>query len=618
MSKKLDPNTREIINNIFQNRRRPPLFVPKMNPGFARWFILQMIDYIELIRTPFFNAKQEDIEALLLKAKEIALSDRRKWRRLTSAKIPTFRTSWYKRRGREWIRYQVVYGILGVYPQLIDIDNEQPEFEDFLSFIIERRFRATMRMKHYVNGGKRRKFYFAYPYHCEEEGYDEKYRLNPIARPYWKYANTKSTSNEDDDNIPFILSLKSYQEGLEIAIDKLFIKRPICQCNLVDCAMASCIVLIDSLMAAKERGNLLLTIVNQQTNPKTRENYITIDHPELPWGHYPFSSEERRRRKQLPDDDPQKIPEFHIITDRGDNSALFEYASIKLDQLQIGDRVYLYNHQLYRTFHNGGSWRGEHAFVNYFYDRNKDNIRFEGHGVKAQSISKMFADHFDELNTLILMTVKALKKHLIYRAQHGKSSTDGVDVYGDLPSAGYTFYVYTGDFAKFRYMNYEDNKIEKVLSFYIIQINPNKIAVAMIFRDEDTDIFPNYADIEFSGDGVFDPSFDFSAIEIEKLVTLEKKQDGPDTSPIDLAYWGIEYQDYSAIDPNEKRFFKLSQFFKDGSNEIRRKIKIEDIVDSQFFISRNQRGKDIDISVTRPKVSFDISYLDFLKNAGAF
>jgi hypothetical protein len=79
-----------------------------------------------------------------------------------------------------------------------------------------------------------------------------------------------------------------------------------------------------------------------------------------------------------------------------------------VEDLQVGDHVYIYNHALYKVLQPFGAWRGEHALVTDFGNRviqSDSGFHFMGHGMprggETGSIPRFYAGLLDELNTLL-------------------------------------------------------------------------------------------------------------------------------------------------------------------------------------------------------------------------
>jgi hypothetical protein len=272
-------------------------------------------------------------------------------------------------------RREVIYGIVGFHPELLDNEIQ-------LNLVIERRLKILERMKYAVN---RRKRIFRYPSSGEDQA------VNPNAAAYW----TKMHADV------FYLSKRSENPGANEtgienptnALNTIFnppSKRH-SDLNKLYCQQVATIILMDSLLVIEDT-DLLPTL--SQIN----EGYLRIGNP---YG----------------DSHPDSQVFFSI--DKEDNRALFENSDVDFNDLQLGDHVHIRNHEAYNILTPTGIWQGEHAFISEKIDKKK--YKFHGHGFSSglllaqmrKEMMKYLRDHF----------LKAQKKIIAFYL--GKKEEDG-------------------------------------------------------------------------------------------------------------------------------------------------------------------------------------------------
>ena len=374
-----------------------------------------------------------------------------------------------------------------------------------------------------------------------------------------------------------------------------------------------------------------------------------MDHPESNWGNY--KREDREKLAAL-------IPRFHIFNDRRPRS-LFEYRSITLDEMQVGDRAYIYNHPLYRTFEPRGAWAGEHAFVYDMRDRRKRGIQFEGHGMQGgsveerkgsgrsrrsftedtgQTIPGLYRSHFVDLNQHMGMMYVAARVHLGYLESPPLIPPNGVDIELGVPGEGFATYTYTRVYEPLRRLSIGDGTRRSrraglyPIDFSVVQhIGAQRFSIRYFTHqeedpegDEESELGPDTEFFDRPSDEVHEHKID-----IEDLILIERKPPaGAPSRPLhDLDYWGITYRDRSVSEARPiggysfdvEKFWPLTRRYGIRSRVVLHRIRPRDIVAKTLFVVRRDRGQDdADLTVTRPRASLSADYVAYLRGAGAF
>jgi len=120
------------------------------------------------------------------------------------------------------------------------------------------------------------------------------------------------------------------------------------------------VVLMDSLLEAQDPDKLLRTL-----NARVPPPFLAICNPTL----------------------GDAIQNF-VLDD--DSHHVFTTVHGSLDDLQIGDYVYVWNHPLYAVFQPYGNGRGEHAVVSACRTRDRlTGFQVTGHGIPPQTIAQL-------------------------------------------------------------------------------------------------------------------------------------------------------------------------------------------------------------------------------------
>ena len=620
---------------------------------FKYWFVGRLIDHYASTQSGA-SVSRSRIRRHLRDARNVVEADHRRRMAMTADDLRAFDPDHYTRNNPRinGVRAQVVYSVLGVHLGFLLSDDADSGYRDFL---IERRFRGVMRMHDYVNYIRlvRRDLpdgdhefdvfrYAFFPGACDTDETGNQFQLNEETAGFWRGANEKANA------LPFILE-PSKMSRPDDAIARLFREKEACQANLLDCANAAATVLLDSLLMARDSRRLLTAAIAENTNPMIRENYVTVDHPETNWGNY--KREDREKLAAL-------IPRFHIYNDRRPRS-LFEYTSITFDEMQIGDRVYLYNHPLYRTFDPNGAWAGEHALVYDMRDRRKRGIQFEGHGMQGEAVEErmrrgrrrrsftedtgqtipgLYRSHFVDLNQYMGMMYVAARVHLGYLESPPLISPNGVDIELGVPKEGFATYTYTRIYEPLRRLSIGDGTRRGrrpglyPIDFSVIQhIGAPKFSVRYFTHQEEDpegDEEPEFGpDTEYFGRSV--AKLINNELPVEDFILIERRPPpGAPPRPIhSIDYWGLPYRDRSISEARPiggytfdvEKFWPLTRRYGRSSRVVRHRIRPKDIVAKTLFVVRRDRGqKDADLTVTRPRASLEPDYVAYLRDAGAF
>lgn len=232
-------------------------------------------------------------------------------------------------------RREVIYGIVGVHPQLWDKEMQ-------LNLVIARRLRILERMKYAVNSNMR---IFRYP------SSDEDQAVNPNAAAYWtkKHKDVFYLSKRSENPGVTETGIENPANALNTIFNPPSKKRS--DSNKLYCQQVATIVLMDSLLTIED-ADLLPALSHINEN----EGYLRIGNP---YG------------------DIQTDPQVFFSTDEEENRALFENSDVDFNDLQLGDHVYIRNHGAYSILTPNGYWHGEHAFITKKIDTKK--YKFHGH-----------------------------------------------------------------------------------------------------------------------------------------------------------------------------------------------------------------------------------------------
>jgi hypothetical protein len=256
-------------------------------------------------------------------------------------------------------RIEIIYGAIATDPSLAESANEKQ-----LDLVIRRRYRCVARMDLWVNSGSDPPL-FQYPDEtCED------YRINQATLASWNAATPHRSST--GETLPRWTLRIAGAAPLVPAVDKLW-AFPTAQCegNVLECATALSIVLIDSLLETRDPEAFLRGLNSRGPT------HLAICNPTL----------------------NDAIPNF--VLDR-DARQVFTSVHGSMDDLQVGDYVYVWNHPLYPVFQPAGVWSGEHAVVVSCGNRDqRTGFKVSGHGVLPMTIAELHANLLKTLQTFL-------------------------------------------------------------------------------------------------------------------------------------------------------------------------------------------------------------------------
>jgi hypothetical protein len=475
-------------------------------------------------------------------------------------------------RGR---RVEILYGLIAAEPKLADAANA-----DYLDFIARRRYRTIERMALFVNPNGRG--YFRYPDTCSTNfsGGRWHWKINVTAQTYWEPLTATADVPIWMKNPP---TAPAAFDPVK-AIGSLFTQKDDpCKGNLLDCATTLNVVLMDSLLEAKDPNAFAGTLAAKGAL------YLSIVHVNPPIGPHPEG--------------------FFLI----DNTAegLFVKGGAALDDLQVGDHVYIRNHQLYKTLRPTGSWSGEHALVTDCGNRQIDSdkgYRFMGHGMphggETGAIPRFYKGLLNEINTYLHRSFRLAAIFLNY-LQTNKAQPPPAQVQHQAKSVtdpnGVTF---TVDFyffdVSFSYNDF-DSKPAKGTKLatrsehgFVVAHAPSQNQFFLHHRktiaDAITDgVFSRRAGILFQPDPAADPSLD----------------------PNDPVRWNLIY-----VDTDDTTELNYTLFERQGSHKTLSMVQLDM---SELYtepLGRVAPGSS-DVFTTRPRVSLDPAYITFLRTSKA-
>jgi hypothetical protein len=452
-------------------------------------------------------------------------------------------------------RVEILYGAIAVNQEL-----GEPANADLLAWAARRRLRAVTRMNFFVNPN--RKGYFRYPKTCRT---NRKWRLNVDAQPFWQASPAFPA-----EQFPFPLKRPTTGDPPYVtAITKVWTpKKDPCSGNLLDCGVTTGTVLLESLLEAKTPAALLKKVDSRgPTN-------LAIHHVGM------------------------------IGTDNlfGDTSAerLFDRADVLIDDLVVGDHVYVFNHPLYKVFHPNDSWTGEHSLVYNCGDRgvkSRTGYSFGGHG-KEGTVYAFYDDFLVDLLTDLHRAFRIGAIFLVWKGSGGTTipSADVISDTQDFTGAdGTTFPVDLHQFnVSFRYRDYKkasaksSTKPTRGETGFVIGHFTTK-NVFVIAKDKTL--------IEVMKDGKFSEAIGFT------------RSTDDLANPFDPVQWGVAYNDHSTN--AEKRY---GLFTREKGALTFKPLTIDDLFESPFA---KRDPKKEEIAATRPRVSSAAAYKSFLSTNGA-
>ncbi|MCP4720540.1 MAG: hypothetical protein GY860_13880 [Desulfobacteraceae bacterium] len=124
-------------------------------------------------------------------------------------------------------------------------------------------------------------------------------------------------------------------------------------------------------------------------------------------------------------------PPYHILNDTRGDKALFEQKSLKANDLQVGDNLFVNNHPLYSTFFPQGAWSGEQSVITKISTRKitstllGNQMKVAGHGLE-NSLKAMINTMVVWMNLVGVITQEIVLKHLANIKANQFSTTSNV------------------------------------------------------------------------------------------------------------------------------------------------------------------------------------------------
>ena len=472
-------------------------------------------------------------------------------------------------RGR---RVEILYGLIATDPGLLDTGNTA-----LLTFVAKRRYRSIERMALFVNPNGRG--YFRYPNMCPtnqaKNGWH--WKINKDAEKYWEPLNPPVDIPIWMKNPP--TAPASFDPVA--AVRSLFTqKSDPCEGNLLDCATTMNVILMDSLLEGSDPKAFMGSLTAR--NPI----YLSIIHVNPP---------------------VIAQPETFFLTDPSDQG-LFNKGGISVEDLQVGDHVYIRNHELYKTLRPTGSWSGEHALVTDCGNRDIQSdkgFKFMGHGMphggETGAIPRFYKGLLNEINTYLYRSYRLAAIFLNY-LDSGKTSIPASKVQHDTGSATADGKTFTVDYyffdIDFHYLDFmakppKDAKVAKQKDHgFVVGHAPSEKQFILHHRRKLADA---------KSDGVTDRR---SGV----LFAVDSNPDTPPKNEFDPVGWILRYLDASGS-PQDYTLFKRS-----GGSKTLSMVSLDM---NELYTEPLGRTAAGDVFTTRARVSLDSTYLSFLKTAKA-
>ena len=237
------------------------------SPGNRRWFIRKIIDHLIANGRPD-NVIEAETKDIIDKSK-IIVSDRIKNQGSSATDLKSF---WEDRTTGVSLR-QIVYNMIALHPELL-----QPANKAFFEFLIDRRIRIVKRMQFFVNPNLGR-LVFLYPGSTEFFGGAPEpiSRMNDSVKNLWTGLFTFNGIKTK----PFALSAAGKLDPVN-AVTKIFEKGGLANANFLYCDDVKGVLLMDSLMVAKDPEKLIKTLDAEGVE------HFKIDHPFQHYGTWPL------------------------------------------------------------------------------------------------------------------------------------------------------------------------------------------------------------------------------------------------------------------------------------------------------------------------------------------
>ena len=601
----------------------------------SKWFIKKVIDYLAGKGTTDGDMETAT-QAIIDKAKVAVKAREKKGFNNTDVKYKWFAYS--DRRSR----VQIIYGLIAMHPQFVE--TADPAYFDF---IIERRFRSIQRMMYFVNPTDVRSI-FSY-----QEGACTTYKLNKDAGPSWLSLNIPFVLNSTGTTDP-VKAVDWIFKVNKLCDKNILPCDPVATILHMDALQAANNTkkLFDQLITEggqyfkidnpvshlgnTRSGNHLMTetvaVISPGANVQVEVGLIG-GFLELAMPAYNFNNSNDNRVFALATpclinlgDQHEAVnvtgvnpvtkkiviasvtntyaagakiylnghpnyPAYQFLSDSRPDKALFEQKSIKLDDLQVGDNIYVRNHPLYRVFQPRGVWGGEFSFVLEIESRSikeevfESSFKVAGHGLTGTML-EMGNNMLDMVNADLGMLQDVAKKH-IQNKQMGKYTANVNIVTKTVGGTSFKYYEYDVAIMYTVLVEGEFTAVVRPNGFVIIEDTTRND----LFRVANLDTKDSTAATDFDGIDIFFMGTTFN-----------------NTTAYKLSNWGIRYYNTQMGKFESLRLYEPNDL-------IPASISFDDLKNAGPFISMKQ---DADVFVTRPRVDFSTTYQDFLVNNGAY
>ena len=282
-------------------------------------------------------------------------------------------------------------------------------------------------------------------------------------------------------------------------------------------------------------------------------------------------------------------PAYHFLTDTRPDKALFEQTPISINDLQVGDHVYVRNHPLYGIYYPKGAWGGEHSFIMEIGDRDLSGSTFDatllvaGHGLRS-NILDMGTDMLNWINNVLSLMAAIIKIHVNYLKVNGYTSTAKVKVIPKQEGGfHYKYFEYDMPYKIHDYRAGVDIQITHGFVLKEEDTEPQKVQLYNHLSKDSTLPSPATAVIKFIGNN-------FSS-----------------TTRYILGNWGVQSL-------NTEKMNIETTYLYEKDNKTEKILDFNDLKNAAPFARLHNTG---DLFVIRPRVDFSQAYQTYLKNNGA-
>jgi hypothetical protein len=608
-----------------------------------QWFAGKIIDSLLASGTPDAQAETKATDAIKKATTAVAAREKKGFG------SGTLKAQWADY-NELTSRVQIIYGTLAMNPLFLDGAHDA-----FLDFIIERRYRTVKRMVYFVNPNKKRQI-FSYPFDgCVDFKVNKDSQLfweslHPAGgnrMPFGLNSGGQGSpmvavdsifkKNKDCDKNIFPcdpVTTILHMDALQAAKDKdKFLKKLIAEgkhylkidhpfghfgnfeggAHLLGLIMAN-VSAGNSVEIPVSRVTAFMTDLLQKSFTFLTQDmfhnvsfFCRINHANLTevieiQGVNPVQKKIKVKKltnsypagAKIYSNNPQfaGIPPFHFLTDSRPDKANFEQVAVNMDELQVGDHLFVSNHPLYQRYYPDGLWGGEQSFVIEIGGRRTAETAFDtglkvaGHGL-SNTIIKMGEDLLSWINTVLGVIQEMTRIHLKHIKDHGTSSAAGVSVSTKLVN-GVNHHVFEYD----KPYTYKD---------WQFQIDTTAVNGFVILQE-------GVVESEFIIHNFFDKSF-ADPRKARQLVSFLPSSLTAATR-FKVENWGLRFLNKNKSQTEDLPLFKLAS----NNKQVPNFLTFADLKKTSPFLRLDENK---DAFVTRPRVDFDATYQKFLKDNGA-